>query len=148
MASEPNPKARLALHPRALLRRAGVLESGVPRLMPLTADRFNAADLIDGQRKLVAEYKSKYDTEFVAHTVTGERLKTEQNLRAIAEAQRNEAQRKCRAYLARSLEGATEDDVNAVLADLFAPVLAVVPPSKPRLSDTGDSALLDPFSEM
>jgi len=126
---------------------AAVITCGI-WLHSANADRFNAADLIDGQRKLVAEYKSKYDTEFVAHTVTGERLKTEQNLRAIAEAQRNEAQRKCRAYLARSLAGATEDDVNAVLADLFAPVLAVVPPSKPRLSDTGDSALLDPFSEM
>ena len=108
------------------------------------ADRLNAADLIDGQRKLVAEYKHKFDAEFVAHVVTTKRLDQEQTLRAIAESQRNEAQRKCRAYLARSLEGATEDDVNAVLADLFASPLVLVPAPVPRRSDHPTDGLIDP----
>lgn len=112
------------------------------------ADRLNAADLIDGQRKLVAEYKSKYETEFAAHTVTSIGLDNERQLRGVAEAQRNAAQAKARAYLARSLEGATEDDINAVLADLFAVHLSVVPPAGTRRSDTGPDRLVDPFADV
>lgn len=104
------------------------------------------ADNIDGQRKLVAEYKSKYETEFVAHGVTTRELEQERQLRGVAEAQRNEAQSRCRAYLAQSMTHATKDDVNAVLADLFAAPLSVVPPPKARLSDSGDTALIDPGS--
>jgi hypothetical protein len=104
-------------------------------------------DNLDGQRKLVAEYKHRFDTEFVAHGVTTTRLVQEQDLRAVAEAQRNEAMRKARAYLARSMEGATKDDVNAVLADLFASPLSLVPRAETgRASGDGPDSLLDPFS--
>jgi hypothetical protein len=107
------------------------------------------ADNLDGQRKLVAEYKHKFDTEFVAHGVTTARLVQEQNLRAVAEAQRNEAMRKSRAYLARSMEGATKDDVNAVLADLFASPLSLVPqPEAGRANDPGPDSLLNPFADV
>jgi hypothetical protein len=107
------------------------------------------ADNLDGQRKLVAEYKHKYDTEFVAHTVTTTRLAQEQDLRAVAEAQRNEAMRKARAYLARSMEGATKDDVNAVLADLFASPLSLVPqPEAGRASGDGPDSLINPFADV
>jgi len=90
------------------------------------ADRLNAADLIDGQRKLVAEYKSKYDTEFVAHTVTSERLKTEQNLRAIAEAQRTAAQQKTQRLLAQHLTSASEDQVVEIVRDVFSTPLSLI----------------------
>jgi hypothetical protein len=111
-------------------------------------ERDAIVDNLDGQRKLVAEYKGKYDTETVAHTVTTTKLKEEQELRAAAVKQRDDALAKCRAYLARTLEGGTKDDINAVLADLFAPHLSVVPKPEARLSDSGDTALLDPFAEV
>ena len=111
-----------------------------------SADRLNAADLIDGQRKLVAEYKHKFDTEFTAHVVTSKRLANEEQSHAAVVVQRDQALAKCRAYLARSLRDATEDDINAVLADLFAPVLAVVPPTGTRRSDSAADGLIDPFS--
>jgi hypothetical protein len=126
---------------------AAVITCGI-WLHSANADRLNAADLIDGQRKLVAEYKHKYDAESVAHTVTTAQLAQEKQLRAVAEAQRNEAQRKCRAYLARSLKDATEDDINAALADLFAVSLAVVPPPGPRRSDSAADYLIDPASDV
>jgi hypothetical protein len=106
-------------------------------------------DNLDGQRKLVAEYRHKFETEFAAHTVTTARLTTEQNLRAVAEAQRNEAQRKCRAYLARSMEHATKDEINEVLADLFASPLSVVPkPEAGRAESGGPDGLLNPFADV
>lgn len=106
-------------------------------------------DNLDGQRKLVAEYKHKYDTELAAHGVTTARLTAEQNLRAVAEAQRNEAQRKCRAYLARSMEGATKDDVNAVLAGLFVSPLNLVPQPEAEDADGRDAdSLLNPFASV
>ena len=120
---------------------AAVITMGI-WLHSANADRLNAADLIDGQRKLVAEYKSKFDTESVAHVVTSKQLEIERQLRGVAESQRNTAQAKARAYLARSLEGATEDDINAVLADLFAVSLAVVPPPGTRRSDHPTDGLL------
>src|SRR5688500_15384552 len=75
-------------------------------------------DNLDGQRKLVSEYKHKYDTEFVAHGVTAKRLANEEQAHAAAAARAIAAEEKCRAYLARSLNGATEDEINAVLASL------------------------------
>ena len=103
-------------------------------------------DNLDGQRKLVAEYKHKFDTELAKHTVTTKRLEQEQTLRAIAEAQRNEAQRKCRAYLTANLQGASNDEIAAVVSDLFAAGLSVVPSPEPRRSDSAGDYLLDPES--
>ena len=106
------------------------------------ADRLNAADLIDGPRKLVAEYKHKFDTEFAAHTVTGKLLSQEKQLRGVAEARLKEAQTRLSAYLAQNLRGATEHEINAVLADLFASPLGLVPAPVPRRSDHPTDGLL------
>lgn len=106
------------------------------------ADRLNAADLIDGQRKLVAEYKHKFDTELVAHTVTAKQLEQERQLRGVAEARLKEAQTRLSAYLAQNLRGATEDEINAVLVDLFASPLGLVPAPVPRRSDHPTDGLL------
>jgi hypothetical protein len=87
-------------------------------------DRLHAADMIDGQRKLVAEYKSKYDLEFVAHGVTQRELEQERQLRAVAEAQRNAAQRKAREFLSKTL---TNEELAHVMGDLFSVPLSLVP---------------------
>lgn len=120
---------------------AAVITMGI-WLHSANADRLNAADLIDGQRKLVAEYKSKYDTESVAHTVTSKALTQEQQLRGVAEARLKEAQTRLSAYLAQNLRGATEDEINAVLVDLFASPLGLVPAPSPRRSDHPTDGLL------
>jgi hypothetical protein len=91
------------------------------------ADRLGAADMIDGQRRLVAEYKAKYDAESVAHTVTSQQLADEQHLRSIAEAQRNEAERRARAYLSKTL---TNEELAHVVTQLFATPLSLVPGSE------------------
>lgn len=70
------------------------------------------------------------------------RLEVEQNLRAIAEAQRNEAQRKTRDLLRKHLETATDDEIRALTADAFSGLSSV-----PR-SEDGDRSLLRPGDEL
>lgn len=111
-------------------------------------ERLNAADLLDGQRKLVAEYKSKYDTELVAHTVTSTQLKQERDLRGVAESQRNEAMRKTRELLRANLEHASDDEIRELVASAFTVALAVVPQAGPRRSDSAADGLLDPFADV
>lgn len=84
------------------------------------------ADHLDGQRKLVAEYKSKYDVEFAAHAVTQRELEQEKQLRAVAEAQRNEAQRRVQDLLRSHMASATENEIRALTAAAFASPLSVV----------------------
>jgi hypothetical protein len=105
-------------------------------------------DNLDGQRKLVAEYKHKADTEHAAHTVTTAQLATERNLRAVAEAQRNEAMRRSRAYLAQSMSHATESEINEVRAGLFASVLSLVPTPPAEGAGADDPDGLIAFSDM
>lgn len=91
------------------------------------------ADNIDGQRKLVAEYKSKYETEFVAHGVTQRELEQERQLRGVAEAQRNEAQRKTRDLLREHAKDASDDEISEMVAGAFSSPLALVPPAVPEV---------------
>jgi hypothetical protein len=110
--------------------------------------RLHAADIIDGQRKLVAEYKSKYDVEFVAHSVAQRELEQERQLRGVAEAQRNAAQRHVQDLLRSHIATATEDDIRALTATAFASPLAVVPAQPARRSDSAADGLIDPFAEV
>ena len=103
----------------------------------------DVVDLLDGQRKLVAEYKHKYDTEQVAHSVTTKALDQEKTLCAIAQAQRNEAQRRVRELLGKHIATATEEEIRALTADAFSSPLSVVP--LPTAEDGDRDALLDPY---
>jgi methylmalonyl-CoA mutase N-terminal domain/subunit len=87
-------------------------------------------DRLDEQTKVSAEYQHERDVSVAAHAVTRDQLATETTLRAIAEAQRNEAQRKLRAYLARNLATASEQEITDVINDVFATPLSLVPGSE------------------
>lgn len=110
--------------------------------------RLHAADLIDGQRKLVAEYKSKYEVEFAAHSVTTRELEQERQLRGVAEAQRNEATRRVHDLLRSHIATATEDEIRALTAAAFASPLSVVPAPAARRSNSATDGLIDPFADM
>lgn len=62
-----------------------------------------------------------------AREVAEARLKTEMDLRAIAEAQRNEAQRKARAYLAQNLAHASDKEIQDAVTEMFATPLSLAP---------------------
>lgn len=112
------------------------------------ADRLNAADVVDGQRKLVAEYKSKYEVEYAAHSVTQRELDQEKQLRGVAEAQRNEAERKTRELLTAHVKDASDDEIRAMVASAFRSPLAVVPTPGAQASDSGTNRLLRPGEEL
>jgi hypothetical protein len=91
-------------------------------------------DRLDEEMKLAAQYRSERDVEVVAHAVTKDLLDKEQHLRAATEAQRNDAMRRARAYLAQSLANASEGDIDAAIVDLFSSPLGVVRPQVPAAS--------------
>lgn len=99
------------------------------------------------------QYRSERDLEVTAHAVTRDLLRQEQTLRAIAEAQRNEAMRKSRELLAKHMRDATDDEIRETVRDLFETPLSVVPrppgdgvrrEATPPRSEAGTDALL-PF---
>jgi hypothetical protein len=76
-------------------------------------------DLYDEQLKLAAEYRHERDVEVAAHAVTRDLLEKEQHLRAVVETQRNEVQRRARAYLTQNLANASEKEIDATVRELF-----------------------------
>lgn len=73
------------------------------------------------------EYQSQRDVEVAAHEVTKTQLKQEQALRSVAEAARNEAQRKARAYLTQNLAHASEKEIDEAVTQLFTTPLSLAP---------------------
>lgn len=71
--------------------------------------------------------RAERDALSVTRTTLSDSLDREKNLRAIAEAQRTEAQRRARAYLADNMREATNDEIASAVADLFAAPLSVLP---------------------
>ena len=106
-----------------------------------------AGDLLNEERGISRQYKSERDIEVAAHAVTRKRLEQEQNLRAIAEAQRNEAQRKVRDMLTKHMRNATDDEIRALTADAFSSPLSLVP-KVPEADDATPDDLLDPFARV
>lgn len=100
------------------------------------------ADLLDGQRKLVAEYKHKFDTEYAKHGVTAKALEQEKTLCAIAQAQRNQAQHRVRELLGKHITTATDEEIRALTVDAFSSPLSVVP--LPPAEDGDRDDLLTP----
>jgi hypothetical protein len=106
-------------------------------------------DLLDGERKLSAEYKSQRDVLAMQQTATTHELEQERTLRKLVEAQREEAQERVRSYLARSLATATQHEIDEAIADLFrrAPSLHVVPAKAAEAPATDPNGLIDPFAD-
>jgi hypothetical protein len=107
-------------------------------------ERDNLRDTLDAEQTHAQKWRSKYETELATHQACIKQRDTEHNLRVIAESQRNEAQRKCRAYLARNILGATNDELNEILGDLFSAPLSVVP--KPGAAEADRDTLLNPYT--
>jgi hypothetical protein len=107
----------------------------------------NARDQLDAKDIVIATVTDERNRAVVAHRVADDQLSIERNLRAIAEAQRNEAQKRVRAELTKHLRTATDDDIRALTAELFASPLGLLPkPEVPKRSESGPDALLDPFA--
>jgi hypothetical protein len=84
-------------------------------------------DRLDEEMKLGAQYRSERDIEVAAHAVTKDLLDKEQHLRAATEAQRNDAMRRARAYLAQSLANASEEEISEAVVELFSTPLSLLP---------------------
>jgi hypothetical protein len=84
-------------------------------------------DRLDEEKKLSAEYQHERDATVAKLKVAEDLLAQEKNLRVIAESQRNAAQQKARAYLARNLVTASENEITDVVQELFSTPLALVP---------------------
>jgi hypothetical protein len=68
------------------------------------------------------EYQHERDVSVAAHAVTKDQLEQERNLRVIAEASRNVAMHRVGELLAKHMEEATNEEIAAATADLFAPI--------------------------
>lgn len=97
---------------------------------------------IDNLRDTLESTRDRADLAESDAATLRKRLEVEQNLRAIAEAQRNEAQRKTRDLLRKHLETATDDEIRALTADAFSGLSSV-----PR-SEDGDAALARPGGDL
>lgn len=117
------------------------------------SDLVAAHDLLSGERSKTRELQHMLTVEQAAHAVTAEQFKTEQNLRSIAEAQRNEAQRKVRAQIQTFLPMASDAEIQEITNEVFASPLSLAPraPERvPKLPDPDDprDALLDPWADV
>lgn len=89
-------------------------------------------DRLEQEQQVSMEYRHQRDEATARLKVTEDQLKTESELRVIAESQRNAAQQRARSYLARNLVHASENEITDVVQELFSTPLSVV----------GDSALM------
>jgi hypothetical protein len=87
-------------------------------------------DSLDQEQRLAFEYQHERDATVAKLKVTEDLLAQEKNLRVIAESQRNAAQQKARAYLARNLATASENEITDVVQELFSTPLSLVPGSE------------------
>jgi hypothetical protein len=111
----------------------------------------HAGDRINEERQIGAQYRGERDTAVIERDVAQSQFKREMDLRFIAEAQRNEAQRKTRDLLRKHMRTATDDEIRETVADLFTTPLALVPSDgvRPQVGtddNPGPDALLNPYA--
>jgi hypothetical protein len=117
------------------------------RLVGAMREQLGARDLLDKEREELRHVRGDLDTETAAHAVDTKRLVIADNLRFVAEAQRNEALRRVTELLRQHMRTATDDEIRALTDEAFSSPLSVVPSPVPRSQD-GDDALLDPFADV
>jgi hypothetical protein len=114
----------------------------------------NARDRLDAQDIVIATVTDERNDASVKHKLAEDLLARERSLRAIAEAQRNEAQRKVRDLLRNHLAKATDEEIQELTNEVFTSPIALaprpdgVPTAVPRRSEAGADALLDPFTDL
>jgi hypothetical protein len=104
-------------------------------------------DLLDAQKVLTSEAKSKLDISVVNEAVTASKLLQETTLRKSVEAQRDEAQQRTRAYLSFVMANAEQSVIDEAIADLFSagrPGSVPQPKAATAPRRTDPDALLDP----
>lgn len=113
-----------------------------------------ARDMLNAERKVSAEWESKYKTTAAKLVVVETSKQQEQNLRAIAETQRNIAQARVRELLRAYAKTATNEEIQELTDAAFSSPLSVVPrapervPSVPARSETGADRLIDPWANV
>jgi hypothetical protein len=108
-------------------------------------EKDNLRDTLDAEQMRGQEWRSKYESEIVVHGAAIKAREQEHTRRMIAETNLREAQRRLSAYLAHRMKGATKDEVNAVLADVFASSgLSLVP--QPEAGEPGPDDIINPFA--
>lgn len=112
------------------------------KLVRAKDDVIAAGDQIDKWRDESNLVRGQLALEEAAHGVTQAQLKTEQDLRSVAEARLNLAQRRVTELLKSHLERATDEEIRAATAAAFADFDGGVPLSEtdPYKAD----GLLDP----
>ncbi len=114
-------------------------------LRSANASRDTLRDTLSAEQTQSQEWRSKYESEVVIHGVAIKAREQEHTRRVIAETNLREAQRRLSAYLAHRMKDATKDEVNAVLADVFASSgLSLVP--QPEAGPSDADGLLNPFA--
>lgn len=116
-----------------------------------TAD--NLRDVVDASQRDAADFESRWRVVAAELAVTADQLEREQNLRTIAEAQRNEAMRRVRELLGRHIKTATLEEIQEMTNDAFASPLSVVPrpdgvPLLPAAEAAGSDDILDPWARV
>lgn len=116
------------------------------KLVASAREQLAARDLLDKEREFAAALlvdrnglKVELDSERTKTKVLADRL-------AVAEAQRNEAQRRERDHVIERIKGADVSDANRIVADLLsAPLADSVPQAVPRSAQlTSGDGLMDP----
>lgn len=118
------------------------MSASVAMFVALRGETRNARDA----EHLAATYLKDRDAHAEALAVTQRQLETANNLRSIAEAQRNEAERRVRDLLVAHAKDATDDEIRSMVANAFRSPLASVP-SVPAAADpdADRDGLLNPF---
>lgn len=108
----------------------------------------NLRDTMTANDAVSDAYQYERDNAVAELAQSKEKLAKAETLRAIAEAQRNDAQGRLRVVLREHMEDASDDEIRELVSSVFASALSVVPhvPDVPqaRRSESGPDALIDP----
>lgn len=141
-------EAIAAIGAGSTLTLIGLVAWLVYKLVRSKDEQLAARDMLDKERERADAAEGDLRAETSAHAVTSEMLDVEQDLRSIAEAQRNEAQRRVHDLLRQHMRDATDDEIRALTADAFRSPLGVVSVPEARRSDHPTDGLLDPFADV
>jgi hypothetical protein len=108
-------------------------------------EKDNLRDTLDAEQMRGQEWRSKYESELITHGAAIKAREQEKTRRIIAEANLRTAQQRLSAYLAHRMKDGTKDEINAVLADVFASSgLSLVP--QPEAGEPGPDDIINPFA--
>jgi hypothetical protein len=110
-------------------------------------DLLNARDLLDSKDEELTKVRGELLLESATLVTTQDELRKEKNLRASAEAERNDAYRTARDQIVERLKKGNVADANHLITDLLSMPLGGMPKAVPegRATAPGPDALIDPW---